>query len=82
MLNVTKVGEYLGIKVAGEFIIDELGIEPDGRDKRSIMWTEDSIKNKIIPALRRHLDKVYNGQYTAVASTPRKKTVAADPFAL
>lgn len=67
MLNIGQVQEVLGIKITGDFIVDHLGIEPEQREKRAMLFGE-----KQIPLIFMELSKHFKKMAATEVVTPPK----------
>ena len=55
MMNVSDISESLGIKLTTDFIVDTLGVDPDGKDKRATLFEERKFPD-IKQALIEHIE--------------------------
>jgi len=70
MLTLTQVQDKLGLKLGGDFIRDELKIEPTETNKRAMFYDESKF-TLICEALIVYVAAVKAGTKVAVVKTPK-----------
>jgi hypothetical protein len=77
MLTLTQVQDRLGIKIGGDFIINELKVTPAKQEKRAMFW-EDAQFPAICDGLIQHVHGVKTGTKAVAAKAPKKVKESVD----
>lgn len=77
-MNVGDINRRLGISITGDLIANKLGIEPDHRDKRAMLWDESRYP-AICDALAKYVVKAKNNEPVDKPAPAPKKAAAPAP---